>query len=350
MKSMKVKLNNIHLDPNNFRLHGHPRYRETKPEDTKNSMVQKRTRSMICGDNREGIRDLIGSFKANGILKVDNILVKELDQGNFLVIEGNRRIAALKELLEDHEKGYDTGKLDQDFLTSKKVEVVLFKFDGNESESYLMLMGLRHVTGIKEWGDYEQSELVYELNTLYNLTFADIAEKLSIGVPTVKRRVNTFVALRLYKQDEDYGDFFSASISPIFYEVMSSPDLRSWLGWKEDSKEFENRDHLRRFFSWVSPGEDKKDPIIATREDVRTLKKLIGDPEALGILEESRSILEAYESSVTVTKEGVKKAIQTIAKSVGKIPFEALLKLDDDNKDKLKDIIKSLNAMEKVIG
>lgn len=347
MKSIKVEIDKIYLDPNNFRLHGHERFKKVEAKDYKNKMVQKRTRTMLEDKNREGIRDLIESFKANGILKIDNILVKELAKDEYLVIEGNRRIVALKALLEDYENGYDVGNLPKDFLDDNKVEVVNYEYhNGNESESYLMLMGLRHVTGIKEWGDFEQSELVYELNTTFGLSFSDISERLAISVTQVRKRVNTFVAMQLYKSNEEYGLYFNARLSPIFYELMGSPDLRDWLGWDEDDKEFHNQANLKRFFSWVSPGEDDEDPIISVRDDIRTLKKLIRDEEALDILEEERSIAEAYEQSISVTREGVKKAISAIKNNVDKITVSALDNLTTTEKRKLISAIKTLKKME----
>ncbi|WP_412096240.1 ParB N-terminal domain-containing protein [Citrobacter freundii] len=42
------------------------------------------------------MKDLIASFKANGYLDVDVIQVKDLGDNNYLVLEGNRRVTALK--------------------------------------------------------------------------------------------------------------------------------------------------------------------------------------------------------------------------------------------------------------
>ncbi|ATG76176.1 ParB/Srx family N-terminal domain-containing protein [Pseudoalteromonas sp. 1_2015MBL_MicDiv] len=351
MNSIRVHLDNVYLDPNNFRLHGHSKYRKVENANFSNHMVQKRTMDMITeGERNEGIKDLLDSFKSNGFLKIDNILVKKLDDDKYIVIEGNRRVAALKTLITQYEKGYETGVVDNQLLTSKIIDVVEYPVELNESESYLLLMGLRHVTKVKDWGDFEQSELVHDLHIEHSLSFSDISEKLGIHIVQVKRRVNTFVAMQLYKKDEDYGSQFSSKLSPIFYELMGSPDIREdWLGWSEETKAFTNKSRLKKFFSWVSACEDTKEPIVKNRDDIRLLKKIIHDSEAIDIMEETGSVLEAYEQSLSVTTEGVKKAISSLKGNVDKITISAVRNLGVQEKEKLRSAIDTLKDIEKLI-
>ncbi|EKO3416132.1 ParB N-terminal domain-containing protein [Vibrio fluvialis] len=353
MNTKKISIDKIFLDPNNFRLHGHARYKFVEEKDYTNALVQKRTMNMITdGDKREGIADLLASFKSNGFLKVDNILVKPIGESGkeFVVIEGNRRLATLKTLIADYAEGFDVGNIDTDILKNKKIDVVVYDQVGNQdSESYLLLMGLRHVTKVKDWGEFEESELVHELNTKYSLTFSEISDRLGMGLQQVKRRVNTFVAMQLYKKDPEFGDQFSAKMAPVFHELMASPDMRNWLGWDETKKEFVNTDNLHRFFGWMSKIDDNDEPIIKVRDDIRTLKKLINDEEALMVMEDERNIMEAYERSLSVTKEGVKKAISSLKSNVDKITVQSLLQLDAAGKTRMLEIIDSIKAFETII-
>jgi len=313
-------------------------------------MVQKRTYNMILeGDRREGVKDLVDSFKSNGILKLDNILVRPLFDGTFLVIEGNRRVATLKALIDDHENGYDVGNIDPDFFISKKIDVVEYEMDSDDSEDYLLLMGLRHVTKVKDWGDFEQSELVHDLNTKFELPFSEISNRLGIPVSQVKRRVNTFVAMQLYKGDSQYGDQFSSRMAPMFYELMGAPQMREWMDWSEEDKTFKNISNLNRFFEWISKTDENEEPIVKNRDDIRTLKKIIADPEALEIMEDQNSLTEAYEQSLSVTTEGVKKAIAALKANVDKITVSALVHMSAVEKAKLSRIIGTLKAFEILI-
>ena len=55
---------------------------------------------------------MLESFKENGYLKIDNIIVRPLDDSKeqYLVVEGNRRITTLKVLKELYEDGMEIGK------------------------------------------------------------------------------------------------------------------------------------------------------------------------------------------------------------------------------------------------
>src|ERR1700741_2668658 len=107
MDTIKVKLENLFLDPNNYRLRSYSDYTEVDQKSITKSAIPFRTLNMISGSNNIKINDLIESLKANGLLKVDNILVRRYeDTDNYIVVEGNRRIAALKRLKEQSEKGF----------------------------------------------------------------------------------------------------------------------------------------------------------------------------------------------------------------------------------------------------
>jgi len=350
MKSQRVNINKVYLDPNNFRLHGHQSYRQIADADITSSMIQKRTFNMLVeGERREGIRDLLESFRSNGILRIDNILVKTLEDGSFLVIEGNRRVATMKALLDDFNQGFDTGAVSEDFFRNRKIDVVVYDDALENRQSHLLLMGLRHVTKVKDWGEFEQSELVHDLHIHGKLDFSEISERLGIGVTLVKRHVNTFVAMILYKENQEFGDQFTSKMAPIFHELMGAPRIREWLEWDENQKLFKNSKNLDRFYSWMSVTDSNAKPVIQTRDDVRIVKKIIDDSEALQIMEDTSDIQEAYDSSMSVTKEGVTKALRQLRMSVEKITISAVTNMDNDQRESLLNIIDTFKAFQKLI-
>ena len=109
-------------------------------------MVQKRVMKMMKGENSSDIKDLLESFKENGYLKIDNIIVRPLDDSKeqYLVVEGNRRITTLKVLKELYEDGMEIGKVNPECFDN--LDVV--EYDADDKE-YEILMGLRHVSGVR---------------------------------------------------------------------------------------------------------------------------------------------------------------------------------------------------------
>ena len=49
----------------------------------------------------------------------------------------------------------------------------------------------------------------------------DISESLGITLKNVKRRLNTYYALEIFRNDAEYGDYFAPNkLSSIFYENL----------------------------------------------------------------------------------------------------------------------------------
>ena len=69
-----------------------------------NHILQCRFGNITCSYLVSGdIKDLLESFKENGYLKIDNIIVRPLDDSKeqYLVVEGNRRITTLKVFIKN---------------------------------------------------------------------------------------------------------------------------------------------------------------------------------------------------------------------------------------------------------
>src|SRR5690242_9686625 len=99
LKNVKVNLEQIFLDPNNPRLNV---ARITPDNRVTEDLVQENTQEKL---ETNGIDDLLSSIKTYGFVPTDPIVVRELPTGKFVVVEGNRRAATLKNLLASHQRG-----------------------------------------------------------------------------------------------------------------------------------------------------------------------------------------------------------------------------------------------------
>ena len=142
-------LGKLFLDPNNYRLINEPDYVQVPESMARDKQVQRRSFRLLTGTKNQNIRDLVDSFKANGYLPVDQIQVKQLEPGHFLVVEGNRRVAALQYLKKEYEdKAIDLGKLDPKVFS--RVPVVIYQ--ESDELHHLTVMALKHISGNKKWG------------------------------------------------------------------------------------------------------------------------------------------------------------------------------------------------------
>ena len=110
--SRDVPLQDLYLDPNNPRfvdLHS-----EYVPDDRVPDPVVQETALSIL-NSRFGLDRLRLSISVNGYLPVDRIIVRDIGGGKYVVLEGNRRIAAAKTIPQFTESGV---AVDEKVLTS----------------------------------------------------------------------------------------------------------------------------------------------------------------------------------------------------------------------------------------
>lgn len=277
-----VPLDQLLLDPNNYRFKGEtnrPLIAEKKFAD---ATVQQKTSERLVQD---GLAELKKSILSNGFLPVERIVVKTFDhdpdEGDyFVVLEGNRRVATLREIQRDAEAGVDVP--DEIVKALDEIPVILLTTD--DPSAYLTIMGVRHVGGIKEWGGYQSAKLVFELRNEHKLTTPEVAAKLGLSALEVNRRFRAFQAVEEMRLNEEYGDYVSTEVYPLFHEALSTPKIRNWLGWNETESRTENEEHRDIFYSLISPHEDEdqkqRPPKITSYSQVREMKTLLDNEDA----------------------------------------------------------------------
>ena len=322
----KVSLKNLYLDPNNYRLIHETEQTNVPDDKIKDKDVAKRTYKLILGDKNQNIQDLIESFKSNGYLPVDQIQARELAGGGYVVVEGNRRIAALKFLSEQYEgKGIDLGKLDKNIFS--KIPIVLYE-DPDEIH-HLTLMALKHISGNRKWGEWNQAKLLETLRVMHRMSEDDVCQRIGISKHELRRSIRALGLANQY-QESDYGDQFNEAMFPIFRETARNIAIKEWLDWDNESNLAKNKENRELFFSWLSREhiEDSNDseysgnssecqePAISKRDDVITLSKIIKDPGALDKFKEYRNLNEAFRTSNLIFKEKIQDAVRSVTEDI----------------------------------
>ena len=340
-----VSLARLYLDPNNYRIVDNPEYRSVAPEAVFKRDVQRRTAGFVRGKSQENVRDLIASIKENGWLDIDPILVERRDGGQYLVIEGNRRVATLKYLQGQYEvDSVDLGKLDPALFS--KVPVVFHELA--DERQRMVMMGLHHITGKRRWPAVNRAMAMKHLQKQFDGDADAICNALGISKREFNLSVRTLALVDAYKES-DYGDQFRSDQYNLFREVLKSPSMRNWLGWDDATHVATGQANLDRLFHWMSSevedeaGEEdgdgnaqvESDPVIKTQSQVRELAKIIDDPEAVKRLDETRSLQEATLSSSLLVKSEVDRAfgscdngIQRLSKRVRDLASEDLDRID----------------------
>lgn len=349
-------LKNLYLDPNNYRFVDKNDYAACDDEKVSEKNVQHRTSELLKGKNNTNINDLIFSFKQNGYVPVDQIQVRKIGHQKYLVIEGNRRVAALKALEAMYNDSQDIGKLDPSIF--KKVPVV--DYEGNDPAMFKVLMGLKHISGNKKWPAINQAKLLSSLYEEHNMSEEDIYKSLGISKIEMRTTRRTLSLIKRY-EESDFGDQFSSDKYSTFREIIKNPKIKDWLDLSPTDYEISdvNEANLYRLFSWISETEEEiedddldsgeyqvvvKEPIIETALQVRELGKIISDPKAINNLEATRSLIDATLSSETLGKNKLDNALSLIRDQIN-VSFNYSYLLDDEKSESISESIKKLQAL-----
>lgn len=283
LREKLVSIENLYLDPNN------PRYADItqRPFDiptekvTYHSVQGKAFERIL--DDRFLVQQLKDSILKIGFLPVDRLVVMELEgnPGKYLVIEGNRRLAAIKSLLEDR----DNGEIDvpEDIeKTLMNLPVLVIAEQDPRSRRYLarVFQGVRHLSGVREWGPYQQAQIVAMMLD-EGKDLQEICDTLGI----TKRRANIlrkcYYAMNQMKSDPDYDEYYRPNLFSYFDDLFRIRKLREWMEWNDDENLFENTEHRHMFYNWIVGEEEEGkllSPKVSDHKEVRHLRQLMEDP------------------------------------------------------------------------
>lgn len=321
---MDFKKHTIHpdrllLDPNNYRFHDLKGFKRVQTKSRYSEPgVQSRAQSHLADNQSFDLQSLKDSIRTNGYIPVEQIVVVPFSEvnGTYLVIEGNRRTAAIKALLSESIDG-SIDLTEKVLVSLQSIEVVELVGGDEEIGTYTRtLMAIRHVAGVREWGPYQQAKLVVELFEEDGATLGSVAQKIGISSREVARRYRASKALEQMEEDEEFSEHAEPRLYSFFHEAVSAPNVRKWLGFSDETYRSENDDARRLFFEVLSPrdldGEFKPPKLTNANSQVRQLKDVVGKPKALAVLSDpERPFDDAYRIALSEVAESEEGLIQS---------------------------------------
>jgi hypothetical protein len=288
---IEVRLADLLLDPNNPRFAELGEESAPVPESRFDEPKVQQAAYEKMKNTRFNVLELRDTIKELGFLPMDRLVVRKwrdskTEAPKYVIVEGNRRVAALKWLLEL----YDQGKVQ---LSETQVnslngfQVLILDEERAPKTARWILPGLRHVSGIKEWGPYQKARMVYELRET-GQTPQEVAQSLGLSTREANQLWRAYLALEQMKADEEYGEHAEANLYSYFEEVFRRPNVRDWLGWDDDERKFTRAGEIRLLYSWIAgteaeEGAELSPPKLPEARSVRLLSKVLDDASAFAI-------------------------------------------------------------------
>lgn len=348
LNDITVPISGLLLDPNNYRFQDESAYVPAAESRFREESVQTKALARL---RLEGLSELKNSILHNGFLPFERIVVREFgSSGEYLVVEGNRRVAALKWIANDHEAGVEVSP-DLVRVLSAVPVVVISDLDDDPSLP-LSLMGIRHVGGVRQWGGYQRAKLVTELRDDFSLDTSEVAARLGMTAHEVNRRYRAYKALQQMMSDDEYADVSEPDMYPLFHEAVSGTVVKEWLGWSNENLVFEVEDNLHQFYALITPhfdedGSGSRPAKIDTYQSVRDLREILPVSEARRRLldpEYSFSDALAIAKAEDLARTWIAQAAEAVAslKSVGAIELKRMPESDLSVIRELQDIASEL--------
>ena len=248
-----------------------------------------------------GLEEIAASVVENrfwaheAIIVVREKLAPQAKQASIVVVEGNRRLAAVRLLLAARAGKASSSRWKElaSKLTKSEVEELkhlptIAADDRRDVDAYL---GFRHVTGIKQWEPHEKAAFIAKLVDS-GLSYEEVMRRIGSKTPTVRQN---YVAYKLFHQLEELDEVDLERVrdkfSVLFLSLRSS-GTQTYLGIdidadpKKASKPLQSkyRQNAVRFARWLF-GDAKHEPLFTDSRHTDRFGLILASHEATAYLE-----------------------------------------------------------------
>jgi len=354
-KPEKVEVEKLRLDCRNPRLVG---------EGENASQEEMIARLYLSAD----LGELLQSISTNGYMDIEPLIVMpdpESSDDRLIVLEGNRRLAALRLLREPDlvskikkSEGLSIpvptiGEKQRNTLDSVSVCHV------PNREAARSFIGFKHINGPAKWDAYAKAQFAaewYKSGRDNGIDLESIANAIGDRHSTIKRMVFAIYILEQTRKEKlfDIEDRYSRRFNfSHLYTALSRSQYMDYLGledgWArhdphEDQIPKEKLGKLKNVLVWIyGSRKDDRTPVIQSQNpDIRRLGEVLAHAEGRHVLETKHDLDAAYASTESVDTrfiEALIKARDNIRDAAG------LLRAYDGQDQSLLDIAEDIKEV-----
>ena len=291
----QVATEDLHFDHNNPRLAEYGIHQSTSETEI----------LAILWDAMD-IRELVQSISASGFFPQEALIVSE--EGNKkIVIEGNRRLAAVKVLLAGTagvEGGWPIPEISPEDRNSLQSLPVIF----SSREEAWRFLGFKHVNGPAKWSSFAKAKYIALVHSSFGISLSDIADQIGDRHNTVQRLYRGLMVLEQAERENVYRheSVFNGRLAfSHLYTGLDYEGIRDFINVEPKERETLNpvpQDKLKELgelLVWMYGNKvEKRKPVVQSQNpDLRLLNAVVANREAIAALRAGEGLSEAYEIS-----------------------------------------------------
>ncbi|CAD7562659.1 Phage protein [Citrobacter europaeus] len=296
-----------------------------------------------------GVTDVLSSIAINGYFSAEPMVVKKINEKEYTVMEGNRRLSACLILIQD-DRARDQLDIFKSYIekyhkhgSHRLTKIPAIVFEGAQDNKPLVsYLGVRHIVSTKDWDSYAKAAWISRTVNDGDMSISDISSMIGDKHNTIKRLLQGY---NFVKQLERTGKYTkddsvkkgrgSNSAYPFswVYTLLGYKSIQDFVNLSSEEKELEpiNSEKL----------DNAKLLMTAMFGDKRTGKNSqVNDSRKLGLLAE----IVSSEEKVRHLKAGRNvDEIQSLSKPAEERIIELIFQISDNleechsrvNKDKI---------------
>ena len=252
------------------------------------------------------VKELVMSIAASGFFSHEPLVVAE-EGGKNVVIEGNRRLAAVKVLLNPvlaEDLKADLPAITED---EKRDLQELPTMRGTHKDAWRYL-GFKHVNGPAKWSSYAKSLYIAEVHRNFGIELENIAKQIGDTHRTVQRLFRGLMVIeqaermKVFHREDRWRNHFSFS---HLYTGIGYDGISTFIGLRPETDEdpepvpLDKKNELGELCRWMY-GSKKEEipPVIETQNPhLRWLDSVVSSKEAVAALRDGQPLANAYEAS-----------------------------------------------------
>lgn len=277
-----ILVSDLKFDPDNPRL----------PNRYKHSIDQEIVKYFLLECN---LVELMMSIGEKGYFAGEPLMVVEDTDSKYFVVEGNRRLAALKLLTDEIEPPLQQGRVSLVKSGAKEKPDAVPCLVFSDRDEILVYLGYRHITGIKAWDALAKARYVKQLRSYHNIddhekAHKELAKEIGSKSTTVAKYLT---GLELLTKAEDLGILSRLKLEAddIPFSLLTTgigwEDIANFIGLEGASDVEANNirpQELEEFFTWTFKKESGGHTVLGESRNFSKMARIVSSPEALKAL------------------------------------------------------------------
>ena len=257
----------------------------------------------------ERLLEIITSIADQGYFDGEPLLVVRASQDRYHVIEGNRRLAALK--LLTGELPVPPGRTSIDDVREgaeqrpAKVPCLVFPHE----DKIMRYLGFRHITGIKSWGSLQKARNIKKMRDRFYAGVVGKDELTALAREIGSRSdyvAQMLTALNLYERAEIKNFYDVKGLDPqeIEFSVLSTAisytNIATYVGLegRQDMAGANVKDeNLKNLLSWMFVARGDQKPVLGDSRNLKQLAAVVESTAATAVLLKNGNLDAAYQLS-----------------------------------------------------